>query len=149
VHLIALLSGLATLVVIVELTRRRQLREKYALVWLGVGFLIAVFAVTPSLFDQLAHSLGVASPPALLTVLASLFLLTVCVHYSWEIGRLDGRCRLLAKEVALLRKDLEDLNASGGSHPRRARRPADRHPVAPPLTSDGIVTDRTNRSPNR
>lgn len=143
-HLSALFSALATLVVIVELTRRRQLPEKYALLWLGVGFVIAVFAIAPGLFNRLAHSLGVASPPALLTVLASLFLLTVCVHYSWEIGRIDDRCRLLAEEVALLRKDLEDLNASGGSRPRR---PTDRHPVAPPpFTSEGTATDRTGGS---
>ena len=45
VHLIALLSALATLTVIVELSRRRQLREKYAVVWLGVGVVIAVFAI--------------------------------------------------------------------------------------------------------
>ena len=37
-----------------------------------------------------------------------LFLLTVCVRFSGEIGRLEDRSRVLAEEVALLRKDLDD-----------------------------------------
>ena len=111
VHLIALLSAFATLIIIVELSRRRQLREKYAVVWLAAGVVVAVFAVAPSLFNRLAHSVGVINPPDLLTVLASLFLLVVCVQLSWEIGRLEDKSRSLAEEVALLRKDVDDLGA--------------------------------------
>ena len=109
VHLIALLSAIATLTVIVELSRRRQLREKYAVAWLSVGVVVAVFAIAPGLFNRLAHSVGVINPPDLLTVLAALFLLVVCMQLSWEIGRLEDKTRSLAEEVALLRKDIEDL----------------------------------------
>ncbi|HMC38607.1 MAG TPA: DUF2304 domain-containing protein, partial [Acidimicrobiales bacterium] len=103
VHLIAIVAALATMAAIVELSRRRQLREKYALVWLGVGAVMSVFAISPGLFNRLAHSMGVKNPPDLLTVLASLFLLVVCVQLSWELGRMEDRTRLLAEEVALLR----------------------------------------------
>jgi hypothetical protein len=108
VHIIALVSALVTLTVIIELSRRRHLHEKYAIVWLVVAVAIAVFAVFPGLFNSLAHSFGVKNPPDLLTVLAALFLLTVCVRLSWEVGRLEDRSRTLAEEVALLRKDLDD-----------------------------------------
>jgi len=108
VHIIALASALITLSLIIELSRRRHLSEKYAVTWLGVAVAIAVFAVFPGLFNSLAHGVGVKSPPDLLAVIAVLFLLTVCVRLSWEIGRLEDRTRLLAEEVALLRKDLDD-----------------------------------------
>lgn len=107
VHLIAIVAAVATITVIVELSRRRQLREKYALVWLAVGVVMAVFAISPYLFNHLAHSMGVKNPPDLLTVLASLFLLVVCVQLSWELGRMEDKTRVLAEEVALLRKELE------------------------------------------
>ena len=42
--------------------------EKYAIVWLVVALVIAVFAVFPGLFNSLAHSFGVKNPPDLLTV---------------------------------------------------------------------------------
>jgi hypothetical protein len=108
VHIIALVSALITLSVIVELSRRRHLHEKYAIVWLTVAVIIAVFAIFPGLFNSLAHSFGVKNPPDLLTVMAALFLLTVCVRLSWEVGRLEDRSRILAEEVAILRKDLDD-----------------------------------------
>jgi hypothetical protein len=108
VHIIALTSALITLTVIVELSRRRHLHEKYAVMWLAVAVVIAVFAIFPGLFNSIAHGVGVKNPPDLLAVLAELFLLTVCVRLSWEIGRLEDRTRTLAEEVALLRKDLDD-----------------------------------------
>ena len=111
VHVIALVSALATLVVIIELSRQRQLHPKYAVLWLTVGVVMAVFAVSPGLFNRLAHDLGVISPPALLSVLAALFLLMVCVYLSWEVGRLENKTRLLAEEIALLRKDVDDAVA--------------------------------------
>jgi hypothetical protein len=117
VHIIALVSALATLTVIVELSRRRQLREKYAVVWLGVGLVMVVFAIAPGLFNRLAHAMGVINPPDLLTVLAALFLLVVCVHMSWELGRMDDKARILAEEVALLRNDLDELRGDDASIP--------------------------------
>ncbi|MGA2303292.1 MAG: DUF2304 domain-containing protein [Acidimicrobiales bacterium] len=108
VHIIALISALVTLSLIVELSRRRHLHEKYAVMWLAVAVVIAVFAIFPGLFNSIAHGVGVKNPPDLLAVMADLFLLTVCVRFSWEIGRLEDRSRALAEEVALLRKDLDD-----------------------------------------
>jgi hypothetical protein len=108
VHAIALVSAVATLIVIIELSRQRQLHPKYAVLWLSVGVVLAVFAISPGLFNRMAHALGVISPPALLTVLAALFLLMVCVYLSWEVGRLEDKTRLLAEEVALLRKEVDD-----------------------------------------
>jgi hypothetical protein len=114
VHIIALVSALTTLSVIVELSRRRQLREKYAVVWLGVAVVVAVFAIAPGLFNRLAHAMGVINPPDLLTVSASLFLLVVCVQLSWELGRMEDKSRLLAEEVTLLRNDLNELRTPTG-----------------------------------
>ena len=108
VHLTALVACVVTVSVIVELLRRRQLRDKYAVVWLMVCVPTVVFAITPGLFNRLAHSVGVINPPDLLTVLAALFLLMVCVYLSWEVGRLEDKTRLLAEEVALLRRELDD-----------------------------------------
>jgi len=107
VYIITLTSAVVTLTVILELCRRRQLREKYALLWLGCGVVVLVIAIAPGLYNRLAHALGVINPPDLLTVMAALFLLVVCVHMSWELGRTEEKTRVLAEEVTLLRNDLE------------------------------------------
>jgi hypothetical protein len=111
VHIIALVSAVTTLSVIIELSRRRQLREKYAFLWLAVSVFVAIVAIAPGLFNRLAHAMGVINPPDLLTVGAALFLLVVCVHLSWELGRMEDKTRLLAEEVALLRHDMEGMRA--------------------------------------
>ena len=47
VHIIALVAAVVTLSVIIELSRRSQLRTKYTVVWLLVGLVIVVFAIAP------------------------------------------------------------------------------------------------------
>lgn len=131
VHLIAIVAAVSTITVLVELSRRRQLREKYALVWIAVGVVMAVFAISPGLFNRLAHSMGVKNPPDLLTVGASLFLLVVCVHLSWELGRTEDKVRVLAEEVALLRHDIESLAAGAAPHGSAPEKPAAPRPAQP------------------
>jgi hypothetical protein len=111
VHLIALISALITITIIVELVRRRYIHERFAVIWLLVTIPIAFFAIFPDAFNRLAHDMGVKDPPSLLSVLGVLFLLLVCVRLSWEVGRLQERTEVLAEEVALLRKQIEDLSA--------------------------------------
>ena len=117
VHIIALVAALVTLTVIIELSRRSQLRNKYTVVWLLVGLVIAVFAIAPGMFNYIAHGVGVKSPPNLLVVVAALFLLMVCVYLSWESGRLEDKTRVLAEEVALLRNELEERTAAPAPPP--------------------------------
>ena len=41
-HVIAAVCGLLVLAFMLELLRRRQLREKYAILWLGVSLVVVV-----------------------------------------------------------------------------------------------------------
>lgn len=109
IRVVALVLALVTLAPIVELLRRRQLREKYAVLWLVVAVAVAVLAVFPGLLDAVARPLGVADPPNLLLFVAVLFLLLVCVHLSWEVSRLEDETRALAEEVGLLRMQVDSV----------------------------------------
>ena len=102
-------SALLTLLGIGELLRRRQLREKYAVLWLLIGPAIAVLAVVPSLLDAAADALGVADPVNLLLFLGVLVLLGVCLHLSWECSRLEEETRSIVEEVGLLRHRVDQL----------------------------------------
>lgn len=108
-YVLALLGAAVTLVLIVELLRRRQLTEKYAVLWLGVGVGIVLLAVFPGLLVAAADLLGVAVPANLLFFVAGIVLLLVCVQLSFETSRLEDETRSLAEEVALLRRELEVL----------------------------------------
>jgi hypothetical protein len=100
------------LVVILELLRRRQLREKYAMLWLAVIAVILPIAIFPRALDGVATKLGIASGASLILFLGVVFLLIVSIHLSWEVSRLEEETRTLAEDAALLRTEMrEQLDA--------------------------------------
>jgi hypothetical protein len=111
--LVTAVTGLLVLVVIVELLRRRQLREKYAMLWLLVSLIVIPLSLFPSLLDDTAKMLGVASGVSLVLFLGIVFLLLVCVHLSWEVSRLEEETRTLAEDMALLRAKTEAMARDG------------------------------------
>lgn len=100
------------LVVILELLRRRQLREKYAILWLAVIVAIVPIAIFPSALDSVATKIGVASGASLILFLGVVFLLVVSIHLSWEVSRLEEETRTLAEDAALLRTELRESVAA-------------------------------------
>lgn len=104
-YVILVTAVVLTTLYIGRLVRLRQLRSKYALLWLTIGVLLLPVAAVPSLLDWVADRAGVDYAPALFALLAIAFLFLVVVHYSWELSRLETKVRTLAEEVALLRAD--------------------------------------------
>lgn len=100
------LTGLLLLAVFVELLRRRQLREKYAMLWLGVLVIVVPLSLLPRVLDNVAGFFGVVSGVSLVLFLGIVFLLLVCVHLSWEVSRLEEETRTLAEDLALLRTEI-------------------------------------------
>ncbi|MCC5950456.1 MAG: DUF2304 domain-containing protein [Acidimicrobiia bacterium] len=98
-------AGVGALGAIVVLLRRRQLRSKYALLWIVLGVALGVLGLFPGLLTAASELVGVFYPPALFLLVASAILFGVAVHFSWELSRLEERTRILAEEVALLRAE--------------------------------------------
>ncbi|MGC5053437.1 DUF2304 domain-containing protein [Micromonospora sp. DT48] len=114
------LTGLVLLGTIVELLRRRQLREKYGMLWLGLLFVVIPLSLFPRLLDGVADLLGVASGVSLVLFLGIVFLLLVCIHLSWEVSALEEETRTLAEEFALLRAEVEAERAERAEWTHRA-----------------------------
>lgn len=111
-YLVPLVGALICLGVIAELLRRRQLREKYAVLWLLVGTAIAVLTVFPGLLSAVSSALGVVVPANLLFFGSLVLLLAVSVHQSWELSRLEDETRKLAEDLAILRLEVEQAGRS-------------------------------------
>ena len=126
-NIAAFLLALAIVALVVEMLRRKKLREKYAALWLIVGVATLVLAAFPRLLNIVAEYVGVQVPSNLLFAMSILMLLGVCLHLSWEISVVEDETRTLAEEVAILRAQVEALEqhdrvgaASGRSAPRSA-----------------------------
>lgn len=109
---LAIMTGVVALLLlalIYELLRRRQLREKYAVLWLVVGLVTLPLGFYPGSLDNVSNWVGVHNGASLVLFLAVVFLLIVCIHLSWEASRLEDETRALAEEVALIRAELRDV----------------------------------------
>ncbi|SCF23168.1 hypothetical protein GA0074695_4582 [Micromonospora viridifaciens] len=106
------LTGLILLGTIVELLRRRQLREKYGMLWLAVLLIVIPLSLFPRLLDRVAGFLGIVSGVSLVLFLGIAFLLLVCVHLSWEVSALEEETRTLAEDFALLRAEIDAERAA-------------------------------------
>ncbi|HEY9307256.1 MAG TPA: DUF2304 domain-containing protein [Microbacterium sp.] len=103
--------GLALLVltIIIALLLRRQLREKYATLWLLIGIVILILAIFPGLLIGLSTALGVAVPSNLIFALALVLLIGVALHLSWELSQAEDEIRRSAEELAILRTQHDDV----------------------------------------
>jgi hypothetical protein len=108
-NVLGLLAAVGTTVFILELLRRRILREKYAVLWLAVAAGLLVFSVFPGLLTGLADLLGFEVPANLLFAVSAVLLLLVSVQLSYEVSRVEARTRRLAEELALLRRQVDEL----------------------------------------
>ncbi len=98
-YVLGLVGSLITLTLLFELLRRRRLREKYAVFWVIVATATLVIALFPATLTAAADLVGVAVPANLLFFGASMLLLGVSIHQSYEMGRLEERTRTLAEEI--------------------------------------------------
>jgi len=104
-------ASVIALLVILELVRRRRLREEYSLLWLGTAIVMLVVGVWRDLLHGLADAVGIVYPPNLLFLLAALFLLFILLYFSTVITKLTQENKEIAQQVALLRYEVERLRA--------------------------------------
>jgi hypothetical protein len=114
-HAVIIVATVVAALFIFRLVRARQLRSKYALLWLVIGLLLLPLAAVPGVLNTVSEWLGVSYSPAIFLLFAVGFLFLVVVHYSWELSRLENRTRTLAEELALLRTHLDDHDPAAAS----------------------------------
>lgn len=113
-YIFALALSVVTLVFILQLLRRRKLREKYAGIWLLLALTIIVLAAFPQLAVGLADLVGVETPSNLLFAGSTVVLLLVVIQLSTELSTLEEETRTIAESVALLQERLERVEQRAG-----------------------------------
>ena len=102
IQLVSIIAAIVVLGIIFELVRRRRLMERYALLWLGSGFVLLGLAIWRDALSKLSKSLGIFYPPNALFLIAFGFVLFLLMHFSLAISRLSDQTKVLAQRLALL-----------------------------------------------
>ena len=111
----AILTAVAVFLLIVELVRRRRLREEYAWLWLLTGAGMILLVVWYELLLYITWAIGAGTPVTTLFLFSSLFLLVIAIHYSFIISKLSTQIKNLAQELAILREQVEAPKNRPGS----------------------------------
>jgi hypothetical protein len=104
----ALVTSVVAFLFVLELVRRRRLREEYSWLWLLTAGAMVVLVVWYRLLIVMTHLVGAVTPLNTLLVCAVLFLFAIAVHYSVIISRLATQVKNLAQELALLSTRVEE-----------------------------------------
>lgn len=110
-YIFGVLSALLTLVVVIEMLRRRRLRERHAIWWLIAGTLALVVGVFPNTLVWAAGIVGIAIPLNLVFFVSVAVLFFVCIQHSAELTVLEAKTRTLAETSALLEMRIGVLEA--------------------------------------
>ena len=125
-RLVAIAVAVIILVTVLELVRRRKLREEYSILWIGTAGILLILALFRGLILEFAAMIGAATTPSALFFGALLFLLLLALQFSIRLSRLTDRNRFLAQRMALLEEELKQVKRERGRrHEEQVRRPGE------------------------
>ena len=108
-RIVALTVTIGLLFLIIELVRRRRLREEYSWLWLLTVSTILVLTVWFDLLRWMTSLIGAVIPSSTIFMLAFIFLIFISLHFSVVISKLTNRNIELAQRYALLELELSEI----------------------------------------
>ena len=107
--IVALIFGIGLLILIVDLVRRRKLREEYSWLWLMTGSVILLLGLWFDLLKWITHLVGAVISSSSIFLCAFVFLILISLHFSVVISKLTNQNKALAQQYALLELELNEL----------------------------------------
>ena len=101
-RIIAIVGSLALLVFVIELVRRRRLKEEYTVLWVATAVALLLLAAWPGLLRSITQAIGAISQASTLYFFGLLFVVFLLLHFSLRVSQLERRVIALLQEVALL-----------------------------------------------
>ena len=109
IQVFSLIGTLIFLVFISRLIVKGKLREEYSFIWIVCAIILIVFSAWRDGLTQISLLLGVFYPPSLIFLAAIFAIICFLVHLSVVNSRLQNSIKELTHEVALLKKEVSDL----------------------------------------
>jgi hypothetical protein len=104
----AIAASILIMMIVVELVRRRKLREEYSWLWLLTGAVIILLVVWYDLLVYVTHLIGAIAPTTTLFIFGLLFLMLISLHYSLQISKLSHQVKEMAQQLTLLKDQVEN-----------------------------------------
>jgi hypothetical protein len=108
IQVLAIVGSILLIIFILELIRRKRLKEEFSILWLGMGIVFLVISLFRRLLDKFSYLVGIDYPPAALFLILIMGLTVILIHFSVAISELKEANKKLTQELGLLKKEIED-----------------------------------------
>jgi hypothetical protein len=102
IRILTIGGAVCILLMVIELVRRRKLKEEYSVLWVGTSVVILLVSIWFSLLKSVTHAIGAISPASTLFFFGLLFCIVLLLHFSVRISALERRLTTLVQEVGLM-----------------------------------------------
>ena len=102
IRILTIGGALAILLMVIELVRRRKLKEEYSVLWVGTAALTLLGSIWFSLLRNVTEAIGAVSPASTLFFFGLLFCIVLLLHFSVRISALERQLTTLVQEVGLM-----------------------------------------------
>jgi hypothetical protein len=111
-YILGIIASVSALIIVIEMLRRRRLRERHAVWWILAGILAVIVGIFPAILSSVAALVGIEVPTNLVFFVSIAVLFFVCIQNSAELTGLETKTRALAEESALLELRIRTLEAN-------------------------------------
>jgi hypothetical protein len=111
----ALVVSVVIFIFVIDLVRRRRLREEYSVLWLVTSVVMFILVFKYEWLVAITQWIGATTSSTTLFIGSLVFLMLLSVQFCIKISRLTDQVKDLSQENALLRKQVETLARSFGA----------------------------------
>ena len=110
-YTLGIIASVATFAIVIEMLRRRRLRERHAGWWIVAGLFAIIISVFPSTLRFASELLGFEVPVNLVFFLSLFILFLVALQHSSELTQLESHNRSLVERLIVLELKVKELDA--------------------------------------
>ena len=109
IQYISITASLLFIGLIIELIRKRKIKEEYALLWFFLGLVFLALSIWRKSLEIISYGLGIAYAPAALFLIIIAVLIAILIHFSIAISKLKENNKILIQEIGLVQLDIKNL----------------------------------------
>jgi hypothetical protein len=101
IRIITIIGAVGVLLIVLDLVRRRKLKEEYSVLWVVTALVVLVLAIWYDLLTSITSLVGATAPASTIFFFGLLFFLVLMLHFSVRISTLERRLTELIQDVGI------------------------------------------------
>lgn len=111
-QIVVIVVSMFIILFVIELVRRKRMKEKHALFWLSAGMFSLAVGIFLNTYGSLVRSIGVMEPGVFTLFLGFSFLFVVTLYQSVQISKMSDDVKTLIQRIGILQTELSEVRGS-------------------------------------